>query len=147
MSDPPHREGPARSDLLAGWRIMVVDDQEDIRSYLLAVLADAGAQISEASDGREALEAARRFKPDLITLDLSMPGHDGIATFRDLRSSPETEAIPVCIVTGRPEMRALLYDRPARPPEGYLGKPIAPTRLVSTIRRILGLRRRKRRDR
>lgn len=147
MSDPTRLAGPARPDLLEGWRIMVVDDQEDFRSYLLAVLADAGAQISEASDGREALDAARRFKPDLITLDLSMPGHDGIATFRDLRSSPETEAIPVCIVTGRPEMRSLIYDRPARPPEGYMDKPIDPKRLVDTIRRILDLRRRKSRGR
>ncbi len=147
MSDPPSLEGRARPDLLEGWRILVVDDQEDVRSYLLAVLADAGAQISEASDGREALTAARRFKPDLITLDLSMPEHDGIATFCDLRSSPETEAIPICIVTGHPEMRALIYERPARPPEGYMDKPIDPKRLVSTIRRILDLSRRRRRDR
>jgi CheY-like chemotaxis protein len=143
VSDRPSREGSARPDLLAGWRILVVDDQEDVRSYLLTVLADAGAQICEASDGREALKAARSFKPDLITLDLSMPEHDGIATFCDLRSSPETEAIPVCIVTGHPEMRALIYERPARLPEGFLDKPIDPKGLVSTIRRILDLSRRR----
>ena len=147
MSDRPSREGRPRPDLLEGWRILVVDDQEDIRSYLLAVLADAGAQISEAADGREALAAARSFEPDLITLDLSMPEHDGIATFCDLRSRRETEAIPVCIVTGHPEMRALIYDRPARPPEGYLDKPVDPKRLVRTIRRILDLGRRRFRDR
>jgi CheY-like chemotaxis protein len=122
----------------------VVDDQEDVRSYLLAVLADAGARICEAADGIEALQAARDFQPDLITLDLSMPGHDGISTFCDLRSSPETQGIPICIVTGHAEMRALIYDRPARPPEGYLDKPIDPKRLVSTIRRILVLGGRKR---
>jgi CheY-like chemotaxis protein len=135
------------SDLLKGSRILVVDDEEDVRTYLLAVLADAGAQISEASDGREALRVARSFEPDLITLDLSMPGHDGIATFRDLRSDPETAAIPVCIVTGRPEMRVLIYERPPRPPEGYVDKPIDPERLVGTIRRILELGRRRRRER
>jgi len=145
VSDPQSREDSPRPDPLEGWRILVVDDQEDVRSYLLAVLADAGAQICEAGDGHEALRAARRFKPDLITLDLSMPGHDGTATFCDLRSCSETEAIPVCIVTGHAEMRALIYDRPARPPEGYMDKPIDPKRLVSTIRRILELGRRRRR--
>ena len=139
MSDP-------RPDLLEGWRILVVDDQEDIRTYLLTVLADAGAQISEASDGLEALTVARRFKPDLITLDLSMPGHDGITTFRELRSSPKTETTPVCLVTGHPEMRALIYEPPARKPEGYLDKPVDPDRLVRTLRRILEQGRRRRRD-
>jgi CheY-like chemotaxis protein len=146
VGDRPSFDGNVRPDPLEGWRILVVDDQEDIRSYLLAVLADAGAQISEAADGREALVVARTFKPDLITLDLSMPEHDGIAAFCDLRSSPDTAAIPVCVVTGHPEMRALIYERPARPPEGYMDKPIDPRRLVATIRRILdlGLRRRPR---
>ena len=125
----------------------MVDDQEDFRSYLLAVLADAGAHISEAGDGREALRVALSFKPDLITLDLSMPEHDGIATFCDLRSSPQTESIPVCIVTGHPQMRALIYERLARPPEGYVDKPIDPKGLVGTIHRILALSARRRRDR
>ena len=76
-----------------------------------------------------------------------MPEHDGIATFFDLRSNPETEAIPVCIVTGHAEMRALIYERPARPPAGYMDRPIDPKRVVGTIRRILDLRQRRRRDR
>jgi len=70
-----------------------------------------------------------------------------MAAFRDLRSSPETAATPVCIVTGHPEMRALIYERPVRPPEGYVDKPIDPERLVAAIRRILELGRRRRRDR
>jgi CheY-like chemotaxis protein len=128
---------------LSGERVLVVDDQEDIRSYLLAVFADAGASVCEAADGQEAIEVARSFGPDLITLDLSMPGHDGIAAFCELRTTAGTEEIPVCIVTGHPEMRALVYERPARPPEGYIAKPFAPERVVRTVRRILDLHRRK----
>ena len=139
MTEPASRDGRGRPPPLEGRLILVVDDQEDFRSYLLAVLADAGARIREASDGREAIREARSLRPDLITLDLSMPGHDGIATFCDLRSDPETRSIPVCIVTGHAEMRALIYDRPAPPPEGYMDKPIDPERLVSTLRRILNL--------
>jgi CheY-like chemotaxis protein len=72
-----------------------------------------------------------------------MPKHDGIETFCRLRETPELAQIPICIVTGHPEMRSLIYDRPAPPPEGFLAKPVDPDTLVSTVRRILGLRRRK----
>ncbi|MCP4897477.1 MAG: response regulator [bacterium] len=128
---------------LRGFRILVVDDEEDIRTFLLAVFADAGAQICEASDGQEAIEVARSHAPDLITLDLSMPGRDGIQAFCELRATPGLEEIPICIVTGHPEMRSLIYDRPATPPEGFLSKPVEPKELLSTVRRILRLRQRK----
>ncbi len=128
---------------LRGFRILVVDDEEDIRTFLLTVFADAGAHICEASDGREAVEMAHEHSPDLITLDLSMPGRDGIEAFCDLRSTPGLEEIPICIVTGHPEMRSLIYDRPASPPEGFLAKPVDTQQLLSTVRRILRLRQRK----
>lgn len=128
---------------LRGYRILVVDDEEDIRTFLLALFADAGAQICEASDGREAIEMAHQHSPDLITLDLSMPGRDGIEAFCELRSADGLESIPICIVTGHPEMRSLIYDRPASPPEGFLAKPVEPDVLLSTVRRILALRQRK----
>jgi CheY-like chemotaxis protein len=136
-------EGSTSPRPLSGERILVVDDQEDVRTYLLAIFADAGASVCEAADGQEAVSVARSFAPDLITLDLSMPGHDGITAFCELRETPATEDIPVCIITGHPEMRALVYERPARPPEGYIAKPFAPERVVSSVRRILDLHRRK----
>ena len=126
---------------LKGWRILVVDDEEDIRTYLLTALADAGAEICEAADGVEAIRMAEKHRPDLMTLDLAMPEHDGVAAFNELRRTPGLEELPVCIVTGHPEMRALIYDRP--PPEGFLTKPIGAEELVATVRRILSLRARK----
>jgi len=127
---------------LQGVRILVVDDDEDIRTFLLALLADAGARICEAADGAEALDIAVRDRPDIITLDLSMPGIDGIETFCRLRQNEATAEIPVCIVTGHHEYRHLIYDRPERAPEGFLYKPIEPGHLVRTLHRILGLRER-----
>ena len=127
---------------LKGYRILVVDDEEDVRTFLLTVFADAGAQICEAEDGVEAIEMARKHHPDLITLDLSMPEHDGVSAFNDLRKVTDLQQVPVCIITGHPDMRALIYDRP--PPEGFLTKPVSPEKLVATVRRILGLRSRKR---
>jgi CheY-like chemotaxis protein len=134
---------PAQEDPLSGYRVLVVDDEEDVRTFLLTVFADAGAQICEAASGAEGIELASSEQPHVITLDLSMPGMDGVEVFCELRRRSETESIPVCIVTGHPEFRQLIYDRPERPPEGYMNKPVDPDELVRTIKRILGLKKRK----
>ena len=129
---------------LNGYCVLVVDDDEEIRTFLTTLMTDEGAAALQAADGDEALATAIRAKPDLITLDLSMPGRDGIETFCDLRQNPATEEIPVCIITGHPEFRKVIYDRPVTPPEGFIEKPCDPEHVVKTIRRILGLGKRKR---
>jgi len=129
---------------LIGACILVVDDDEEIRTFLATLLSDHGAAVLEASDGEQALEVARRSLPDLITLDLSMPGTDGIEAFSNLRTDPATGEIPVCIITGHPEFRKLMYDRPVAAPDGFVDKPCDPDQLVRTLHRILGLAKRKR---
>ena len=128
---------------LGGTKVLVVDDDEEIRTFLTTLFSDEGALTFEAADGLEALEMAERKRPDIITLDLSMPGKDGIETFCDLRNNPSTEEMAVCIITGHPEFRKVIYDRPVTPPEGFLNKPCDPELVVDTIHRILGLRKRK----
>jgi CheY-like chemotaxis protein len=73
----------------------------------------------------------------LITLDLSMPGTDGGKVFEALRRDPELAHIRVCIITGRPELRRLIYDRPVPPPDGYLDKPVDEETLLRNVRKIL----------
>jgi Fe-S oxidoreductase/CheY-like chemotaxis protein len=124
---------------LSGYRILVVDDEADVLVYYRSVLEDNGATVLEASDGDSAIEIARAQKPDLITLDLSMPGTDGGEVFETLRRDPGLADIPVCIITGRPELRRLIYDRPVPPPEGYLDKPVAEETLLLNVRKILGV--------
>lgn len=138
--EPSTQDQRFDSGPLSGYRVLVVDDEEDVREYLLTLFADSGAEIGEATDGHEALQVAREIRPDLITLDLSMPGRDGVDAFTDLRSDPDLGEIPVCIITGHPEFRKVIYDRPVSPPEGYVNKPIDPKELVNTLKRILGLR-------
>jgi Fe-S oxidoreductase/CheY-like chemotaxis protein len=128
---------------LQGRRILVVDDEEDVRTFLTTMLEDAGATTYEATDGDEAIAVAKKERPDLITLDLSMPGKDGVEAFCELRKTPEIEDLAVCVVTGHPEFRKVIYDRPVPPPEGYMEKPVDEDSLISNIRRILDLREKK----
>ena len=128
---------PRPTPTLAGRRILVVDDEPDVLVFYRSVLEDHGATILEATDGDEAIAIARREKPDLITLDLSMPGTDGGQVFEALRRDPELAAIRVCIITGRPELRRLIYDRAVAPPEGYLDKPVDDETLLLNVRKIL----------
>lgn len=128
---------------LAGRRILVVDDEEDARTYISTVLEDAGAETIEASDGDEALALAREEKPDLITLDISMPGRSGVEVFGELRADPDIGSVPVCVVTGHPEFRQVIYDRAVPPPEGFINKPVKESKLVDDVRRILELKEKK----
>jgi CheY-like chemotaxis protein len=107
------------------------------------VLEDAGAETLEATGGDEAIALMVKEKPDLVTLDLSMPGKDGVETFAEMRKHPEVKEIPVCVVTGHPEFRKVIYDRAVPPPEGYMDKPVDEEELVSNLKRILDLRERK----
>jgi Fe-S oxidoreductase/CheY-like chemotaxis protein len=133
----------AAKEPLAGRKILVVDDEEDVRTFLTTVFEDAGAEVITATDGDEALAMAIEHQPDLISLDLSMPGKDGVETFVELRKTPETQEIPVCVVTGHPEFRQVIYDRPVTPPEGYLGKPVDDDKLVAYAHHIIEHREKK----
>ena len=127
----------AAEEPLAGRKILVVDDEEDVRTFLTMVFEDAGAEVITATDGDEAVAMATEHQPDLISLDLSMPGKDGVETFVELRKTAETQEIPVCVVTGHPEFRQVIYDRPVTPPEGYLGKPVDEDKLVAYAHHII----------
>jgi CheY-like chemotaxis protein len=129
--------------LLEGVRVIVVDDEEDTRQFLQMVLEDAGAEVRVATGGAEGLQLARQGSFDIMTLDLSMPGTNGVEVFRELRNDPALQEKPICIVTGHSELRGLLYERAATPPEGFLNKPVEPETLVGTLRRILDLKKRR----
>jgi len=122
---------------LQGFKILVVDDEPDIRTFLSVVLEDQGATVIQAADGEQALSLAIQEKPDLITLDLSMPGKNGGMVFEEIRNNPKIASTKVCIITGKPELRRLIYERPVPPPDGYLDKPVNEEGLLTNIRKIL----------
>ena len=134
------REPSPDSAPLAGRKILVVDDEDDARTFIATVLEDAGAEIIEADNGDHALVIARRERPDAITLDISMPGRDGVEVFAELRSDPGLANTAVCVVTGHPEFREVIYQCAVPTPEGYLDKPVRGDKLIATLRRILELK-------
>ncbi len=136
-------EQPPDSAPLAGRKILVVDDEDDARTFIATVLEDAGAEIIEADNGDHALIIARKERPDAITLDISMPGRDGVEVFGELRSDPDLANTAVCVVTGHPEFREVIYQRAVPTPEGYLDKPVRGDKLIATLRRIFELKERR----
>jgi two-component system phosphate regulon response regulator PhoB len=123
---------------LSGRRILVVDDEPDARTFISTVLEDHGAETLQAGDGDTALDLAQKGAPDLITLDLAMPGKNGIDVFTALRADERTKHIPVCIITGHPELRKLIYERPVSPPpDGFVNKPVDEHSLLLNVRKVL----------
>lgn len=123
-------------------RILVVDDESDIRSYLRTALENAGFIVETASDGNEALEAARRNLPDLISLDLVMPKHSGVKCYRELQKDKALSKIPVLTVTGhaRDDLGKADFDEMTMSGPGvYLEKPVSPHSYVSAVRKLLGM--------
>lgn len=122
--------------LLKGHKILVVDDEPDVVTFISTVLEDKEATVIQAG-ADQALELAEKQRPDLITLDLSRPGKNGAFVFETRRQNPQLASIKVCIITGKPELRRLIYDRPVPPPEGYLDKPISEETLLTNVRKTL----------
>ena len=124
-----------------GNRILVVDDEADVRAYLAMALEDAGFDVATAADGLEALQIAQRNPPDLISLDLVMPRHSGARCYHDLRKDKRLCQIPVLIVTGHARDhsgRADFEELTMSGPGVYLEKPVNPKSYVAAVRKLLG---------
>jgi CheY-like chemotaxis protein len=123
-------------------RVLVVDDEADVRDYLQAALEDAGFLVETAGDGLEALDSIKRQAPDLISLDLVMPRHSGAKLYHDLQKDKSLARIPVLIITGhaRDELgRADFAEMTMSGPGIYLEKPVRPASYVAAVRKLLGI--------
>ena len=96
---------------LAGRKLVVTDDDPDQLTYLATVFEDHGAKVVRATNGNEALAMVRSEKPDLLTLDLEMPGRGVGEAFEALRNDLELDGLRICTITDRPELRKLIYQR------------------------------------
>ncbi len=114
--------------------VLVVDDDPAMHDVLTATLAREGYQLLHARDGREALDILRKWPPDVVTLDVMMPGIDGWSVLGLVKSDPDLAHIPVIMITIVDD-RNLGYSMGA---SEYMTKPIDRTRLVALIRRFTG---------
>ncbi len=121
-------------------KILIVDDEADVRTYLQTLFEDAGYETALAADGRECMEAVRASRPDLITLDMTMPEQSGVKTYRELKEkNPELTDIPVIVITAiGDEMGRFLGTRKQIPkPDGFMAKPIDQERLLEMVNSLL----------
>jgi CheY-like chemotaxis protein len=126
-------------------RILVVDDEPDVASYLIMLLRDSGYETLSASDGAEALELVRKEHPDLVTLDISMPKSSGTRFYKEVKTDPELAPIPVVIVTGVTGFggdpyayEKFISNRTLVPaPEAFFPKPLDRTAFLEKVKKLL----------
>jgi CheY-like chemotaxis protein len=116
--------------------ILVVDDYQDAREMYAEYLQYSGFRVAEAKNGNEAVAQARSLKPDLILMDLSLPGMDGWEATRVLKADEETRHIPIVALTGHALAGASEGARKAGC-DSFVTKPCLPDDLVVEVRRML----------
>jgi two-component system, cell cycle response regulator DivK len=120
--------------------ILVVDDYQDAREMYAEYLQFSGFRVAEAKNGNEAVEQAFALKPDLILMDLSLPGMDGWEATRRLKADEATRHIPIVALTGHALAGASEGARKAGC-DSFVTKPCLPDDLVVEVRRMLSLAR------
>jgi PAS domain S-box-containing protein len=117
--------------------VLVVDDDPHVRPVLVRLLQRYGLRVVNASDGYSALATVERQRPDVMLLDIKMPGLDGFEVLRRLKGDPTTAGIPVIILTANDLSETTRAQGLALGARAYLEKPIAYERLISTINGVL----------
>lgn len=119
--------------------VLIIDDEPDTVTYFSSLLEDNGYLTITAGNGAEALELVRQARPDLITLDVSMPETSGVRCYRELREREEWKSIPVIMITGVSEdFKTFISSRKhVPPPDGYLAKPIDEEEFVALVGKLV----------
>ncbi len=117
-------------------RVLIVEDERDIRDLVLFHLEREGFQVSSASSGEEALRQVRHASPDLVLLDLMLPAMGGLEVCRKLRQDPATVALPIVMLTAKGDEvdRVLGLELGA---DDYIVKPFSPKELLARVRAVL----------
>jgi len=125
---------PAPSE--AARRILVADDEEDVRALVSEILQSARYDVQLASGGREAIDIATRERPDLVLLDVMMPEISGWEVCATLKNHPDTQAIPIVMLSVRSEIRDMITSMQAGA-DDHLTKPFTRRKLIASVERLL----------
>lgn len=120
-------------------KILIVDDEPDIRTYLTILYQENGYETETAENGEVAMAKARSFQPDLISLDIIMPEETGQKFYRELKKDPKLSRIPVVIISGVTRYKALFSrDHKTMPkPFAFVEKPVDREELIGVIKNAL----------
>lgn len=125
-------------------RILVVDDEPDVRNFLAACIEDAGFQVETAVDGVDALEKVRQNPPDLMTLDMVMPRKSGLQVIKELRADDNFKNLPIIVITahardefGSEDIKNFNAFASGLRPRHTMEKPVTPEKLVDAICKML----------
>jgi DNA-binding response OmpR family regulator len=121
---------------------VVIDDEVDLTTYMSAILEENGFSVHVANEAATGEALIREKMPDIVLLDLMMPGRTGIQLFSRIRRDPSTKKIPVVMVTGIKDKLGhdwgeIVDQMKVRRPDGFVEKPIEPDRLMSVVRGVL----------
>ena len=119
--------------------ILIIDDEPDTLTYFSSLLQDEGFETMVAENGDVALKKVADAKPDLITLDITMPQTSGVRCYRELRETDAYKEIPVIMITGVSEkfQDFISSRKQVPPPDGYLSKPVDEKELIDLIRKLI----------
>ena len=122
---------------LTPMKVLVVDDEEDVR-YVARLSLDrvGGMNVVEAASGEEGVARAKKDQPDVILLDMMMPGMDGAATFHELRACEDTREIPIVFITAK-SMTSEARRLTSLGARGVITKPFDPLQLANELTAIL----------
>lgn len=115
--------------------ILIADDESDIREYSRSVLERNGHRVIEVSSGTAVLDALTKEKPDLLLLDVMLPGMDGHTLQMHLSNHPQLKKIPVIIVTALEFTQEMFAKFPQV--KGFLAKPFTPVQLDEAVRQVV----------
>ncbi len=118
-------------------KILVVDDEPNVRSFLNTLLAEEGYEVILASDGKEAMELVESESPEAILLDINMPGINGLEVCKKLKEREQTRYIPIIIVTGLDDRGFMAYLEGA---DDFVTKPFRPVELIFRINSMVRIR-------
>jgi DNA-binding response OmpR family regulator len=120
-------------------KVVVADDDPDIRRLVQITVSNAGCDVTVAADGEEALEMIRSAPPDLVILDVLMPRMDGWEVARELKGDPATAGVPIMFLTSRGQEHDVLEGFNSGAAD-YMVKPFSPRELQVRVRAVLGKR-------
>ena len=126
------------SQVLEGKKVLLVDDDQDILTSMQAAFEPTGAVVEMANNGNKAVEMAEKSQPDVIVLDMMLPGRSGFLVLEKIKAKKPRNAKPfVIMITGNQGARHKMYAESLGVSE-YLNKPVKMDKLISTAERLLG---------